>query len=165
MLALVACGGKPAIYRLAMSAVILAAFAGSPGFADAPASNQTLNVILDEALVVKAPERAATIVVGNPLIADTTLQTGGLMVITGKGYGATNLMALDRSGNVLMEKKLQVLGPRDHVMTVYRGIERETYSCAPKCERRITPGDNQQFFNQTLSQTVVRNSQAAGMAK
>lgn len=139
--------------------------AGSPALADSPGRDQTLNIALDEARIVKAPERVVTIVVGNPLIADVSLQSGGLMVITGKGYGNTNLIALDRSGNALLEKNLRVQGPRDHVMTVYRGIERETYNCAPKCERRITPGDNQQYFNQTLTQTVVRNSQAAGMAK
>lgn len=180
MLALVACGGKPAICRLARSASLSASFlsaalillifictalAGSAALADAPGPDQTLNVALDEARVVKAPDRVVTIVVGNPLIADVSLQSGGLMVITGKGYGNTNLIALDRSGNALLEKSLRVRGPRDHVMTVYRGIERETYSCAPKCERRITPGDNQQYFNQTLTQTAVRNSQAAGMAK
>ena len=32
------------------------------------------------------------------------------MVVTGKGYGVTNLIALDRSGATLMEK--QVVGKR-----------------------------------------------------
>ena len=27
--------------------------------------------------------------IGNPLIADATVQPGGIMVITGKGYGVT----------------------------------------------------------------------------
>ena len=57
------------------------------------------------------PERIATIVIGNPLIADASLQAGGLMVITGKGYGMTNIIALDRAGNVLMNKNIEVRGP------------------------------------------------------
>lgn len=118
-----------------------------------------IDVILDQAKLVKLPERVATIVVGNPLIADATVQTGGLMVITGKGYGATNIIALDRSGAVLLERMIEVRGPED-VVVVYKGIERETYSCTPLCERRITLGDGNAYFNSTLAQTVTRSVQA-----
>ena len=54
--------------------------------------------------------------IGNPLIADAALQPGGLMVITGKGYGTTNIIVLDRAGAVLMEKTIEVQGPREHVV-------------------------------------------------
>ena len=63
------------------------------------------------------------------------------MVITAKSYGVTNLVALDRTGATLMEQSIQVVGPSDPVVVVYRGVDRETYSCAPNCERRITLGD------------------------
>ncbi len=43
-------------------------------------------VSVDQAKLVKLPARAATIVVGNPLIADVTLQNGGILVVTGKGW-------------------------------------------------------------------------------
>ena len=46
-----------------------------------------LNVVLDQATIMKLPEKVATIVVGNPLIADVAVQSGGLVVVTGKGYG------------------------------------------------------------------------------
>jgi len=128
------------------------------------ASAADIEIFLDEAKLVKLPERVATIVVGNPLIADASVQSGGLMVITGKGFGATNVIALDRSGAVLMERIIDVRGPREEVVVVYKGIERETYSCSPLCERRITLGDGNIFFNSTLSQTVTRNSQAQGMS-
>ena len=76
----------------------------------------TSTVILDQAKLIKLPEKVATIVIGNPLIADASLQPGGLMVITGKGYGMTNIIALDRTGAVLMEKTIEVQGPREHVV-------------------------------------------------
>jgi len=66
----------------------------------APAKSADIEVILDEAKLVNLPEKVATIVIGNPLIADATIQSGGLMVITGKGYGSTNIIALDRRGAV-----------------------------------------------------------------
>jgi Flp pilus assembly secretin CpaC len=123
-----------------------------------------IHVILDQARLVKLPDRVATIVVGNPLIADVSIQAGGLMVVTGKGYGATNVMALDRSGKVLMDTLIQVQGPRG-VVVVYRGVERETYSCTPNCEKRITLGDGNTYFTQTLSQTATRSAQAQAIAQ
>jgi hypothetical protein len=121
--------------------------------------------MLDRAQVVKLPERASTVVVGNPLIADVAVQAGGMMVVTGKGYGTTNIIALDRAGAVLMQAPVQVQGPRDDVVVVYRGPDRETYSCAPRCERRITLGDTPAFFDATLGQTGTRNGQATGNAQ
>jgi Flp pilus assembly secretin CpaC len=100
----------------------------------------TLTVVLDQAQIMTLPDRVGTIVVGNPLIADVSLQAGGTLVITGRGYGTTNIIALDRTGATLMTKSVLVVGPRDNVV-VYRGVDRESYSCAPRCERRITLGD------------------------
>jgi hypothetical protein len=102
------------------------------------------------------------VVIGNPLIADVAVQPGGVAVVTGKGYGTTNLIVLDRAGVTLMEKNIVVQGPRDRVVTVYRGIDRETYSCTPKCERRITLGDAPAYFDATLGQAGNRSGQAQG---
>src|SRR5207253_10724668 len=49
------------------------------------AAAETLTVTVDQATVMKLPEKVATIVVGNPLIADVAVQSGGLVVVTGKG--------------------------------------------------------------------------------
>lgn len=125
----------------------------------------TFKVVLDQASIMKLPDGTSTVVVGNPLIADVSIQAGGLAVVTGKGYGSTNLLALDRSGATLMERELQVRGGGESTVFIYRGVERESYSCAPTCERRITLGDSPAFFAATASQTDARNSQASGAAK
>lgn len=128
-------------------------------------AKDTINVTVDQAQVMKLPEGVVTLVVGNPLIADVSIQSGGMIVVTGKGYGVTNMMALDRVGTLLEEKTIQVQGSRDSVV-IYRGTERESYSCTPKCERRITLGDSPDFFNATISQSGTRTGQAtAGQAK
>jgi hypothetical protein len=103
-------------------------------------------------------------VIGNPVIADVNVRPGGLLVITGKAYGMTNLIVLDGSGAVLSERYIEVTGPRDEVVVVYRGVNRETYSCAPDCNPRITLGDAPLFFSQTSSQTGDRTAQALGQA-
>ena len=91
-------------------------------------AGEPITVQLDQAKLLKLPEKTATLVVGNPLIADVAVQPGGIMVVTAKSYGVTNLVALDRAGNTLMEHPIQVVGPVDNVV-LYRGIERESYSC------------------------------------
>ena len=126
---------------------------------------EAIVVQLDRARLIKVPERAATIVIGNPLIADVSVQPGGIAVITGKGYGATNFIALDRTGQVLVDRQIQVEGPpSDQLVTVYRGIDRETYSCMPVCQRRITLGDGETYFKSTMDQAGTLNSQASGSA-
>src|ERR1700742_4790808 len=89
--------------------------------ADPAPPSKSISVNVDQAKLVRLPSKGATIVVGNPLIADVTLQTGGVVVGTGKGYGATNFIAMDRGGEVLVDRQIQVEGPTDQLVTVYRG--------------------------------------------
>ena len=142
------------------------ALAALPGsfMTPAGAAPDAIAVNVDQARLVKLPSRVATIVVGNPLIADVTLQSGGILVVTGKGYGATNFIAMDRSGEVLVDRQIQVEGPTEELVTVYRGVNRETYSCTPTCQRRMTLGDGDQYFKSVSEQANALNSQAAGTA-
>jgi Flp pilus assembly secretin CpaC len=159
MTALFAFRRRRRIHGLVLAAALAATVAAAPACAA-----EAITVALDQATITKLPERASTIVVGNPLIADVSVQPGGLLVVTGKGYGATNLIALDRAGAVLTERSIHVVGAEDSVVVVYRGINRESYSCAPGCERRITLGDSQEFFTLSLGQTSARAAQAQGQA-
>lgn len=143
------------LFALGLSAAV--GIGGPLGAAEAA----DINVILDQARLVKLPDRVATIVIGNPAIADAAVQSGGWMVITGKGYGMTNIIALDRSGAILLEKTIEVEGPQN-VVVVYRGIEPNTYSCAPECKSRLTLGDGNAFFETAAGQITARNGLAAG---
>lgn len=143
-----------ALRRALVGLLTLAGLAVHPAAAVEPVS-----VVLDQAKVMKMPAGVSTIIVGNPLIADVSVQSGGLMVLTGKGYGSTNMLALDRSGGVLMERVIRVEGANDNLV-VYRGVDRESYSCSPNCERRITLGDAPGFFDPTLQQSTNRTGQA-----
>jgi hypothetical protein len=128
--------------------------------ASAVRADDTLVVHLDEARVIKLPDRAATVVVGNPLIADLSVQPGGLAVLTGKSYGATNFIVMDKSGAVLIEHNVEVQGPLDKIVVVYRGVNRATYSCTPECAARVTLGDQTEFFTDTLGRMTARNAQS-----
>lgn len=144
--------------------VLVAGFLMCPVVTFAGTGEDPVEVVVDQARVVKLPEKVATIVVGNPLIADVTLQPGGMVVVTGKGYGSTNMIAMDRAGAILTDRSIQVEGPSDKLVTVFRGLQRESYSCTPACQRRVTLGDGQDYFTQTLGQTgnLIGQASAAG---
>ena len=135
-----------------------------PAAALAAPAPDTILVNVDQAKLVKLPSRVATIVVGNPLIADVTLQNGGIIVVTGKGYGATNFIAMDRAGDILVDRLIQVEGPTDQLVTVYRGVERESWSCMPICQRRVTLGDGESYFKAAIDQAGSLSNQASGSA-
>jgi Flp pilus assembly secretin CpaC len=122
-------------------------------------ANAPIMVRLDQAALFKLPDRAATMVIGNPLIADVTVQSG-VAVVTGKGYGGTNVIVLDHGGVVLLEKQIVVTSPSDHVVYIYRGPSRMTYSCNPDCSARVNLGDDPDVFDKVLGETVSRTTQA-----
>ncbi len=124
---------------------------------------EVVSVALDQAKLLRLPDRVSTIIIGNPAIADGTLQTGGLLVVTGKGYGTTNLMVLDSRGTVIAEHTITVSAPT-HGVTVFRGADRETLSCAPNCQRTLVPGDAQGVFESVVQQNSTRNGLSTGNA-
>jgi hypothetical protein len=144
------------------AAVILIAIVAPAAAQPMPLPSETIVVFLDQARLMHLPERAANVVVGNPLIADLSIQPGGLTVITGKSYGITNFIVTDIRGGVLMEKTVEVSGAGDRTVVVYRGTDRETYSCTPSCSRRLTLGDMPEYFEKTLGEIVTLNNQATG---
>ena len=150
------------IFARPMFGLALAALLG-PFAAWAEAAPDAIAVNVDQAKLVKLPGKVSTIVVGNPLIADVTLQNGGILVVTGKGYGATNFIAMDGRGEILVDRQIQVEGPTaEELVTVYRGVDRETYSCTPVCQRRVTLGDGDTYFKAVSDQASTLNSQASG---
>ncbi|KMO30819.1 pilus assembly protein N-terminal domain-containing protein [Methylobacterium aquaticum] len=120
----------------------------------------TVTVSVDNAKVIRLPERTATVIVGNPIIADVSLQRNGIVVLTGKSFGSTNLIALDAGGTMLAESAISVRAGNPSVVTVQRGLERESYSCTPACQPAVQLGDAQRYFSEVSAQTGQRNSLA-----
>ncbi|KMO32152.1 pilus assembly protein [Methylobacterium variabile] len=122
----------------------------------------TVTVSVDNAKVIRLPERTATVIVGNPIIADVSLQRNGIVILTGKSFGSTNLIALDAAGTMLAESAISVQAGSPTVVTVQRGLERESYSCTPACQPAVQLGDAQRYFSEVSGQTGQRNSMATG---
>ena len=128
------------------------------------AAPETVVVMVDHAKVVRLPEKAQTVIVGNPGIADVSVQKNGVMVVTGKSFGVTNLIALDASGALLAESLVRVGAASDSVLTVQRGLDRESYSCTPSCQPLARLGDAQRFFGEVGGQAVSRSAAASAAA-
>lgn len=147
---------------LAMAVFLLAAPIQGGSAQAAPQEGESVLVLVDHAKVVRLPERVQTVIVGNPAIADVSVQRNGVMVVTGKSFGVTNLIALDAAGTLLAESLVRVSAASDAVLTVQRGMERESYSCTPVCQPSVQLGDAQKYFGEVGAQATSRNSLATG---
>ncbi|THD42673.1 MAG: pilus assembly protein [Bradyrhizobium sp.] len=149
---------------LILALVAAAPVAALAGSAVAPTASATLAVTIDQAKVAQLPAGTRTLVVGNPAIADVTmLKGGGAMVVTGKGYGLTNLIALDAQGNIIDEKNIEVEQAKS-VLVVQRGDERESYWCNPLCMPTVQVGDDDKAFSAASGQISAHSTLAQGAA-
>jgi hypothetical protein len=131
----------------------------------APAEATSLSVTLNYATLIKVPAATTTLVIGNPAVADAAVQRNHMLVITGKSYGTTNILALDKDGKALRQIEVQVKGSPARTLTVLRGAtDRETYSCTPRCEPTLTLGDGIKAFGDLRNQIGARNASAGAGA-
>lgn len=130
--------------RRAVSAVIsaLAAFSLLAGAASA----DDLIVKYDQSQLWRLKRPVAEIIIGNPTIADITIQSGDLLVVTGKSFGITNIIALDANREIVEERRILVQRDEVKVVNLHKGSKRESYNCSPQCNPTITIGDDPQYF-------------------
>ena len=63
-----------------------------------------IRVMLNHAKIIKLSHAAATVIIGNPEIADATVRDSQTLVLTGRGFGQTNLVILDAGGNPIVAR-------------------------------------------------------------
>lgn len=140
------------------------AFVLAAGASPARAGTGLIAVTLDQAKIAQLPRGTATLIVGNPMIADVTmLRNNNAMVITGKGFGQTNLIAIDATGSVIDEEQVRVL-PTRTVLVLQNGSSRVSYACNPDCMPTVQLGDDDKTFKDAGDQISTRNGYAAGGA-
>jgi len=108
-----------------------------------------LLVKYDQSQLLRLPRPVAEIILGNPTIADVSVQSKQLLVITGKSFGFTNMILLDSEKNVIQENRVIVVRDQSRIITLHRGIGRESYNCTPRCNPTITIGDSAKYFKST----------------
>ncbi|MCJ2062630.1 pilus assembly protein N-terminal domain-containing protein [Methylobacterium sp. J-088] len=137
---------------------------GGAAVAGQPEPLPVVTVLVDNAKVIRLPEKTTTVIVGNPIIAEVTPQKNGVLVLTGKSFGSTNLIALDNAGAMIAETMIRVEASRDSTITVQRGLDRESLSCTPNCQPAVQLGDAAKYFDANSGQADSRRKLATSSA-
>ena len=137
-----------------ISALLAAATALGTIMLEAPAAlADDLIVKYDQSQLLRLPRPAAEIIVGNPTIADVSVQGGNLLVVTGKSFGITNIISLDAERNVIQDQRVLVQRDEARVINLQKGPKRESYNCSPQCNPSITIGDDNTYFDNITKST------------
>jgi hypothetical protein len=91
------------------------------------------------------------VVIGNPGVADVTIQDPQTLVLTGKSYGETNMVVLDRKGNPIADTMVEVIESQANVVTVFNAGARSTMSCMPACSPMVMLGDSPNYTQELTS--------------
>ena len=137
----------PPLMRLALAGLAITA-----SLEVALADAEPITVVVDRAKVMRVSRPADIVIIGNPAIADATIQDNQTLIITGRSFGTTNLIVLDAAGQAIADEVVIVAAPNDQVVTVYRRASRQTYSCTPECSPTLTIGDNSVVFDSVNAQ-------------
>jgi hypothetical protein len=140
--------------RLFIAAALVTASASQ----SAVAASKVVQVLVDQATIVRLDRPASEIVVGNPSIADVAVQSSKVLVVTGKSFGETNLIVMDADGKVVANRQLIVQEPRTGFVTMYRGGARQTLHCAPYCTPPLVIGDTPDIFSAVAGQITTKQS-------
>lgn len=98
------------------------------------ASAQTLVVPIDHSTRLNVSGSAASVVVGNPQVADVTVVDSHTVFVSGRGFGETDVVVLDGAGRTLYSGEILVGSPNSGRVSVYRGQAKTDMACAPGCE-------------------------------
>jgi Flp pilus assembly secretin CpaC len=116
------------------SSFLLVALLAVPAFVLPAKAGAGIEVTMNQAKIVKLTRPADTIVVGNPAIADASVQDASTIVLTGKGFGVTNLVVLDQEGSPIIDEQVTVVRQDASSVRIYRRASVQTMSCTPYCE-------------------------------
>jgi Flp pilus assembly secretin CpaC len=139
--------------------VVALALALAIGMAAAPASAEgttaPVSVKVNMARILRISSPANTVIIGNPRVADVTIQDPQTLVLTGKSYGQTNMIVLDAQGNAIADTLIEVVQAQADIVTVYMGASRTTLACAPVCQPTIMLGDDESFSASTAASSAI----------
>ena len=122
-------------HRLLLALGATALLAG-PGLAVAQSGR--ISVEIDQAQRVQLSGPAGSVIVGNPAIADVTVVDANTLYITGKGYGVTEVVAVDQIGRTVFQSQVVVTaGEGAGRVRVWRGAQSTEMACAASCSPSV----------------------------
>jgi Flp pilus assembly secretin CpaC len=98
---------KKAWVALALAAMVAPAAAADP-----------FKLKIDETVTLKLTSPANSVVIGNATVADVAVHDPLTLLITGKAFGSTNLIVLDRAGRTIYTNQLAVADSANDDITI-----------------------------------------------
>jgi Flp pilus assembly secretin CpaC len=145
--------------NIVLAALLASVISAAPQAALAQqAAGAPINVNVNMARILRISAPAATVIVGNPGIADVTIQDPKTLILTGKSYGQTNLIILDTAGEPIADTMVEVVQMQAGTMTVYQGQARTSLACAPICQATVTMGDDAAFSSNAMGSSALVQS-------
>lgn len=121
-------------YRIpARSIALLAVATMAVAGAAAAQSAGAMNIGIDRSQRISLRGSVSSVVVNNPLIADVTVVDANTLVIQGKGYGQTEILAMDAIGRTLFQTQIVVSGGQAGSLRVWRGGKATEMACGATC--------------------------------
>jgi len=139
-----------------VAAIVAAVLATSTAMAQA----EPVTVKANMARILRISAPASTVIIGNPGIADVTIQDPQTLVLTGKSFGQTNLIVLDGKGEPIADTMIEVVQDTADLVTVYVGGTRTSMACEPVCQPIIMLGDDASYTGETISAAKAVESAA-----
>lgn len=100
-----------------------------------------MNVEIDQAARVQLRGPAGSVIVGNPLIADVTVVDANTLYITGKGYGVTEIVAVDTFGRTVFQSEVVVSESSGAGrVRIWRGGHATEMACGSSCSPSVRAG-------------------------
>jgi putative type II/III system pilus formation protein len=134
------------------------------------AADSSITVYADQAKILKLNGQPASVVVGNPMIADVSIQ-GEVLAVHGRHFGNTNLIILDHQGNELAALLVNVIRPDINNVEMFKGgaegkmVGKFSYICAPDCESIVMPGDDNDYNAAIAGQISTKSKEALSSAQ
>lgn len=149
-------------FRLLLLICLLAGVLGLPLSRTAWAVEEIL-LTSDQSRLLNLPVLPATVVVGNPSIADVTTD-GNRLFFHPRSYGVTNVIILDMQGKQAGNYLVRVIYEDSYGVSLYAPAGRRSFSCRKDCEPVTRIGDENTFFSDYGSQARSKSGFAASQA-
>ncbi len=154
-----------AFRSLAGAARYAALSAGLFGLLSVGAHAAEFQVELNHSRALHLASPVATVMVGNPAIADVSVHGEQLLYVLARSYGRTDLIALDAAGKQIAQFEIDVVAPKSSAVTLMRGTEQLTYNCTPRCEPVVNPSDSKDVFETAVKQATAVRELGSSTAK
>jgi Flp pilus assembly secretin CpaC len=145
--------------------VLLAASVLAGGVAQA----ETITLEADKTVMLNLADRPGTVVVGNPSIADVSINASTVF-LHGRSYGNTNIIVLDLKGGQLANFDVSIKQAQTDavsLITVRPTVNasstlKVSYNCAPTCEQTLQIGDSADQVKNVSDAIKAKNEIATG---